>query len=196
MQAKARQILEQAEQDLEPLPPEVTKKGKKSKRRKKSKSLLKYLLDRRDETTQELERRAICHLLRHDLKVIEEEDTPETIQHVIDRKRIEIERLTEQLQSRLPKGRDPSHERFMERLEMAIALPDGSPKHWDPEEFDEWRIQKQIPELNTLPYPILFGSASDLYWDILNDTTSAATVSAKKKSRKSKRPNERLQVRF
>ena len=94
VQAKARQILEQAEQDLEPPPPEVTKKGKKSKRRKKSKSLLKYLLDRHDETTQELERGAICHLLRHDLKVIEEEDTPETIQHVIDRKRIEIERLT------------------------------------------------------------------------------------------------------
>ncbi|RZM79131.1 hypothetical protein DYY88_10255 [Leptolyngbya iicbica LK] len=143
-----------------------------------------------------MERRAICHLLRHDLKVIEEEDTPDTIQHVIDRKRIEIERLTEQLQSRLPKGRDPNHERFVEKLEIAVALPDCSPEHWDPEEFDEWRIQKQISELNTLPYPILFGSASDLYWDILDNTTSATTVSAQKKSRKSKRPNERLQVRF
>ncbi|WP_239112182.1 type V CRISPR-associated protein Cas12k [Halomicronema sp. CCY15110] len=196
VQAKARKILEQAEQDLESPPSEVTKKGKKSKRHKKPKSLLKYLLDRYDETTQELEHRAICHLLRHDMKVGEEEDTPDTIQHVIDRKRIEIARLTEQLQSRLPKGRDPNHERFVEKLEIAVALPDCSPEHWDPEEFDEWRIQKQISELNTLPYPILFGSASDLYWDILNDTTSAATGSAKKRSRKSKRPNERLQVRF
>jgi len=192
VQTEARQILEQAEQEQESSQPEANKAGKKPKRRPKSQSLLRYLLDRHDKATGELERRAICHLLRHDLKVSEEENDPETIQYLIDRKRIEIERLTEQLQSRLPKGRDPNHERFLAKLEIAIALPeDGSD-----EVFDKWLGQKQLPELNSLPYPIIFGSSDDLYWNVLVNAPAASDAPAKKKSRKSKRPQERLQVRF
>jgi hypothetical protein len=132
--------------------------------------------------------------LRHNLKVSEEEETPDEIQFRIERKRIEVERLKEQLQSQLPKGRDPTDERHLEKLGAAIALPDIDLSLDDAADSADWKSQKQLPLYNRLPYPILYGSADDLVWSILSD--SAQTNQQTKKRKQPKSPNKRIKVRF
>jgi hypothetical protein len=192
VQNQAHQILQAAEQELGIQQNQKTARAKK--RPKKGNSLLGYLLNAHEASNEDLERRAICHLLRHNLTVSEEEETPDEIQFRIERKRIEVERLKEQLQSQLPKGRDPTDERYLEKLGAAIALPDIGLSLDDAEDWSAWKGQKQLPLYNRLPYPILYGSADDLVWSILSD--SAQTNQKAKKRKKSKRPIERLKVRF
>ena len=192
IQNRAHQILQAAEQELgSQKDPKITKT---KKRPKKGKSLLGYLLDAHEASNDDLERRAICYLLRHNLEVSQEEETLDEIQFRIERKHIEVERLKEQLQSQLPKGRDPTDERYLEKLGAAIALPDVDLSLDDAADCLAWKAQKQLPLYNRLPYPILYGSVDDLVWSILSD--SDQTNQKTKKRKKSKSPNERLNVRF
>jgi hypothetical protein len=191
VQSKAHQILEQAHKELEKQPQRFKKKGKKSR------PLFGYLLDLYGTTADKLERRAIGHLLHHDLKVSDTEDFPETIQFSIDQQQVEIARLKEQLQSRLPDGRDPTQARFLEKLRIATALPESELEEFDEEHFSEWRTQKQIPLFNPLPYPILFGSSGDLHWKLEpQKATTEANISPEVPTARSERVKERIQVRF
>ncbi|PSN81036.1 hypothetical protein C8B47_03460 [filamentous cyanobacterium CCP4] len=192
VQARAQQVLEHAEQSTDTQQGRSSFLSRKGKRR--GNPLMGFLLDAYEAASDELERRAICYLLRNDLKVVEEDENPEVIQFRIDRKRIEVERLQDQLQSRLPKGRDPTDERYLEALGAAIALPDVDLSPIDEEDWSQWKAQKQLPLLNPLPYPILWGSSSDLRWSIIANSEADGQPSKRRKS--SKRPKEKIQVQF
>ncbi|MBD1998465.1 hypothetical protein H6G00_17820 [Leptolyngbya sp. FACHB-541] len=71
-----------------------------------------------------LSRRAIVHLLKNEGEVNEEIEKPEKLEERLVTKREEIQRLEEQLASRLPKGRDPTGEQALIFLEEAIQLPE------------------------------------------------------------------------
>ncbi|MBD2122221.1 type V CRISPR-associated protein Cas12k [Trichocoleus sp. FACHB-262] len=170
-----------------------------SERKLTGKHLLGGLLDAFDATTDVLSQRAIIHLLKNKLTVSEQDESLENWNQRLESKRIEIERLEEQLQSQLPQGRDPTGERFIDSLLTATAFP----QHHNPDqieaEFDEWREQKQIQLFNSLPYPIIFGSADDLNWSTEKRGLATKQVSAKSPKRKKKRakqPTERVCVRF
>lgn len=111
-----------------------------------------------------LRRRSIAHLLRNDCKVNPEAEDPDELALRLSKKRIQIERLQEQLNSRLPIGRDPTGKRSDRYLQEAIAVAQC------PEEFDAWerslsqRMANLSTQFNTLPYPLLFASCDDLYW--------------------------------
>lgn len=192
IQGRATQILQVAEQAIDAQKDQ--KAAISQKRSKKSTPLLGYLLDAYEASNDELERRAICYLLRHGLKVSEEEETPDEIQLRIERKRIEVERLREQLQSQLPKGRDPTDERYLEKLGAVIALPDIDLGLNDAADWLDWKAQKQLPLYNQLPYPIVYGSADDLIWSIVSDPGQTDQQPKKRKNPKS--PRERIKVRF
>lgn len=159
--AKAGEIREEALQRL-------------NRQGSKHKSLMGVLLDMHGNRAQApLNRRAINHLLIDELQVTDEEQNLDELSKRLDKKRLEIRRLEEQLTSRLPKGRDPTGQRYLQMLCHITALPELSD---DPEkleaELDRWIQQQQLPLGQELPYPIRFDSSSDLYWLLQSQDTS------------------------
>lgn len=211
---KAAQILGQAESERQE---EGRKKNKQPSQPPSTMSILFKILDK---TKDLLSYRAIAHLLRNDCKVNFEEEDPEKLALRLSKKRIQIERLQEQLNSQLPIGRDPLGDRTEQFIEDAIAfadhfafiptqfwlkwhklLLDAQPSNttkldlwflsWayyrlnTTAEFDDWeqslpkRTANLSTQLNSLPYPLLFGSNDDLRWLWESETKSsqsAATV--------------------
>ncbi|MBD1808868.1 hypothetical protein H6F98_25930 [Microcoleus sp. FACHB-SPT15] len=179
-------------------------------RGKKHKALdLKIVLEMHDETAEApLSRRAINHLLINNLKISEKEQNLEKLSERLDKKRKEIERIEDQLISRLPKGRDPTEQRYLETLCHITALPELRD---NPEklavELETLTVQQQLPLLKELPYPIQFGSTGDLYWSVETQDTSnpfdaengihqELPKSKKRQKKRCKRPEERICVRF
>ncbi|GAB4375278.1 MAG: hypothetical protein Kow00121_20830 [Elainellaceae cyanobacterium] len=170
------------------------------------KSLFSHLFELYDVTDDALTRRAIVHLLKNGGEINKEPEDPEKLALRLAAKREEIQRLEEQLQSRLPTGRDPTGETIIRFLEEAIKLPEH-PTCYQPwlllhafyccalssmpyiqygiyllqailtevriveSEFSAWRdaIAEHLADAaklpNDLPYPLIFGSTSDLVWE-------------------------------
>ena len=210
------------------------------------KSLFSRLFDLYDSTEDVLTRRAIVHLLKNDGEVNEEAEDPEKLALRLAAKREEIRRLEEQLQGRLPVGRDPTGEKAIRFLETAIKLPEH-PTCYQPWfllnafycyalspmscikygvyllqsilseieivefEFITWKdtlaehLADAAKQPNDLPYPLIFGSTSDLVWEselkgvvpsVSNtDGVSQGQPGAKSKKRPFKRKRKRLRTR-
>jgi len=184
-------------------------KGKTQEEEKKKEEIaqspLNALFEQYATEEDPLNRRAIAHLIRNNLEVSEQEETLDPLIFRLEKKRIEIERLEKQLESRKPKGRDPLGERFNESSHTATALP----KHTTPDqtetELNAWKPQKQIQFFDTLHYPVFFGDGTDLYWSIESkpETMDAAeneqVIRKSKKRRcrkKQKKSSDRICVTF
>jgi IS605 OrfB family transposase len=166
-------------------------------------TLLGFLLDRFEGTHNLLERRAIVHLLKNNLTVNEQDKDLKSLAQQLESKKIEIERLERQLESRLPKGRDPNGESYLESLLAAIALPDSVEIGHTDANVAILKEQKQIEPYNSLPYPIIFGSADDLIWSVEVHNSAPHELEfilkqkiATAKNRKKKNSSDRLCVRF
>lgn len=196
IRAKAHTIREEALQ-------EVNRQGNKPK------NLMGILLKRHEKTTKDsLSRRAINHLLINNLQVSEEDQNLNELSERLDKKKVEIKRLEEQLSSRLPKGRDPTGQRYLQILSHISSLPDlrDDPQKLEAK-LDRLTIQQQLPLFNELPYPILFYSSGDLYWSVQPQDTSHPSTpdngihpelpkSKKHQKQHGKRPTERICVKF
>lgn len=138
-----------------------SKKKRKQKQQSQANSNLMNSLFQAYETADDiLSRCAIAYLLKNDCQVREQEEDLEAFAQRIHRKQKEIERLETQLVSRLPKGRDLTGEEFLETLSIATdKVPD------DEIEQMLWQA-KLLAKPATLPYPIIFGSQTDLRWSI------------------------------
>jgi len=170
----------------------------------KLKSLMGILLDMHDQTTESpLSRRAINHLLINKLQISKKTQNLQEFCERLDKKRVEIERIEEQLNSRLPKGRDPTGQRYLQLLIQITAVPEWSD---DPQkleaELEQLTQQQQLPLFKELPYPIRFDSAGDLYWSQqTQDTPNSANSEPEhqelaKAKKSSKCPKQRIGVRF
>ncbi len=84
------------------------------------------MFDDYDNAKEPLDRIAIAYLLRNDCRVNEGDEDPDKLALRYEKKRIEIQRLEEQLKSRLPDGRDPTGERMQQAIEEAIAFAEHS----------------------------------------------------------------------
>ena len=95
------------------------KKGKKTKKSTKSKksSLFQILLNTYRKTEDPLTRCALAYLLKNKCKISELDEDPEEFTRNRRKKEIGIERLKDQLQSRIPKGRDLTGEEWLETLD-------------------------------------------------------------------------------
>lgn len=196
IRAKAHTILNQAIKEL-------------NRRSRKPKELMEILLKRHDKAVKDfLSRRAINHLLINNLQVSEQDQNLHELSSRLDKKRVEIKRLSEQLSSRLPQGRDPTGQRYLQILGHISTLPEleDDPQKLEAE-LDRLPIQQQLPLYKELPYPILFDSSGDLYWSVQsekesnpsspeNGIHSESPKSKKRHKKPRKRPTERICVQF
>lgn len=98
---------------------------------------------------------AIAYLLLNRLTIPEKPLDMEKIRHRLTKKKIEIQRLQAKVDAKLPKGRDLTGEKYLKRLEQAIALPTGlGGEETLAEELTQWNKQVQIPSYSPLPYPL------------------------------------------
>jgi hypothetical protein len=163
IRAKATEVLTQiaTPSDLDHNQPTENKKGKKSKKGKADKAhgkLFSLLFDAYENTTDPLKRCSLAYLLKNDCQVSELEEDPEKFATRRRAKEIEIERLKEQLKSRLPKGRDLTGEKWLEALETATH---NVPKNED--EAKAWQAAL-LRETSSVPFPVAYETNEDLTW--------------------------------
>ncbi|MEH2064372.1 MAG: type V CRISPR-associated protein Cas12k [Nostoc sp.] len=136
------------------------KKGKKTKKSTKAKtsSLFKILLNTYEEAQDPLTRCALAYLLKNNCKISELDENPEEFTRNKRRKEIEIERLKDQLQSRIPKGRDLTGEEWLETLEMAtLNIPENE------NEAKAWQAAL-LRKTAIVPFPVAYESNEDMTW--------------------------------
>ncbi len=136
------------------------KKGKKTKKSAKSKksSLFKSLLNTYGETQDPLTRCALAYLLKNNCEISELDEDPEEFARNRRKKEIEIERLKDQLQSRIPKGRDLTGEEWLETLEIATANVAQNEK-----EAKAWQAAL-LRKTADVPFPVAYESNEDMTW--------------------------------
>jgi hypothetical protein len=116
IRARAQAILQHTQE-------EIAAKAEDETAAKDTKQLLKSLLKKYDATNDVLTRRAIIHLLRNNFKVRRKPEKPEKVQAWLEGKRVEIERLEDQV-PHLPRPRNLSPEQAYDTaLEELITYP-------------------------------------------------------------------------
>jgi hypothetical protein len=141
--------------------PTDSTKGKKTKKGKADKAprrLFSLLFDTYENTTDSLKRCSLAYLLKNGCQVSEIEEDPEKFAQRRRAKEIEIERLKEQLKSRIPKGRDLTGEQWLEALDTATY---NVPK--DEDEAKAWQAAL-LRKSSSVPFPIHYGSSTDWTW--------------------------------
>jgi IS605 OrfB family transposase len=123
-----------------------------------NKSLMARLFEVYDATDDILSRCAIAHLIKNGCKISETKEDPEKFAHRIRRKRKEIKHLEEQISARLPKGRELTGEEFLETLAIATQQISKSVA-----QAKEWQA-KLLTRPASLPYPLIYGSSTDVRW--------------------------------
>jgi hypothetical protein len=113
-----------------------------------------------EKTDDALTRTAIAYLLRNRCQIPAETEEQDPKKFLEYRRKIEnqVKRLTQQLENRLPRGRDLTGERFLTTLESATKeVP------IDNAEASRWQSQLlKRPDL--VPFPIILEDNKDLMW--------------------------------
>ncbi|WP_088893327.1 type V CRISPR-associated protein Cas12k [Leptolyngbya ohadii] len=158
---RAQEILSRCNVESTPQSESSTKKRSKQQGQSSassSKSLMTRLFETYNSADDILSRCAIAHLMKNDCKVSATEEDPKEFAHRILRKQKDIEQLEAQLQARLPKGRDLTGEEFLKTLTIATQQISASVA-----EARDWQ-GKLLTRPKSLPYPIIYGSSTDVRW--------------------------------
>ncbi|MBW4577747.1 MAG: type V CRISPR-associated protein Cas12k [Aphanothece sp. CMT-3BRIN-NPC111] len=122
-----------------------------------SKALWDNLFTAYDKSKSLRRRCATAYLLKNGCQVSEVEEDPEAYQRRRRKKEIQIERLKEQLKSRLPKGRNLSDQEWLEALEQAQGLI-----------IDDEHLRQVQASLtrkpSPVPFPISYETNTDVRW--------------------------------
>jgi len=135
-----------------------SKKPKKSSVSHPERSLFDKLFDAYQETDDILNRSAISYLLKNGCKLNDKEEDPDKFAKRRRKVEIQIERLTERLKSRIPKGRDLTNAKWVEMLLTATSTV--------PEDNAEAKRWQDIlsTRSSSLPFPLVFETNEDLVW--------------------------------
>jgi uncharacterized coiled-coil protein SlyX len=113
------------------------------------------------EESDTLSRCAISHLIKNSCRVNEQEEDVEKLSKRLQKKRKEVDRLREQLISRVPRGRDLDGEEFLKTLDIASqTVPQNEA------EALSWQASL-LKRPTSTPFPILFFSNADLHWSCI-----------------------------
>ncbi|BCL38887.1 hypothetical protein NSMS1_53340 [Nostoc sp. MS1] len=158
IRTKANEILTQfTPQSDQNKNPRKSKKAKKSAKLQKS-SLFQILLNTYEQTQETLTRCVIAYLLKNNCQISERDEDPEEFNRNRRKKEIEIERLKDQLQSRIPKGRDLTGEEWLKTLEIATAnVPQNE------NEAKAWQAAL-LRKSADVPFPVAYESNEDMTW--------------------------------
>ena len=140
---------------------EKHKKGyldKNPKKSKDDKSLVLVLFDAYDNTEDTLTRSAISYLIKNGCKVTDKEEDAEKFIKRQRKLEIQIQRLTEQLEARIPKGRDLTDDEWQKNL---ILATDQVPKN--EAEAKSWQ-NALLRKSNSVPFPVTYETSEDMIW--------------------------------
>jgi len=126
--------------------------------KKRSKLIRNRLFKKLASTKQPLAQCAVIYLLKNYIKLPSEPEDTDKLARRRQKTEIQIQRLQDQLESRIPKGRDLTGEAWLETLLEAI---NSIPK--DDYEYKLWQDMLLSMQKST-PFPILFETNEDLVW--------------------------------
>jgi len=162
----------------------------KSKKRKKpqgsnsNRSVFQTLFDAYDNTEDILIKTAICYLLKKGCKISDKEEDPEKFAKRRRKTEIRIERLTEQIASCIPKGRDLTGKEWLETYSTATrTVPENEAQ------ARSWQ-DRLLTESKSVPFPVAYETNGDLTWS-KNEKSSS-----KYRKGRSKNKEGRLCVQF
>ncbi|WP_066425713.1 type V CRISPR-associated protein Cas12k [Anabaena sp. 4-3] len=142
--------------------PQSDQNNSQKKRKKTTKStkpsLFQILLNNYEETQDILTRCALAYLLKNNCQISERDENPEEFTRNRRKKEIEIERLKDQLQSRIPKGRDLTGEEWLKTLEVVranVTQNENEAKAW------QAAILRKSADV---PFPVAYESNEDMTW--------------------------------
>jgi hypothetical protein len=135
-----------------------TKKSKKSSDSNPERSLSHKLFDAYQETDDILSRSAISYLLKNGCKLNDKEEDTEKFAKRRRKVEIQIQRLTDKLTSRIPKGRDLTNSKWLETLLTATTTVSE-----DNAEAKRWQDILSTRS-SSLPFPLIFETNEDLKW--------------------------------
>ncbi|BAY69240.1 type V CRISPR-associated protein Cas12k [Anabaena sp. FACHB-709] len=135
-----------------------TKQSKKSSASNPDRSLSRKLFDAYQETDDILSRSAISYLLKNGCKLNDKEENPEKFAKRRRKVEIQIQRLTDKLTSRIPKGRDLTYSKWLETLFTATTtVPENNA------EAKRWQ-DILLTRSSSIPFPVVFETNEDLVW--------------------------------
>lgn len=170
LQTKSAEILAQfAPQnpaETQPAKGKKTKKGKKSptsdsdcaERTLRDRNLSKNLFDTYSNTEDNLTRCAISYLLKNGCKISNKAENTDKFAQRRRKLEIQIQRLTEKLAARIPKGRDLTD---TIRLETLFNATQTVPENETEAKF--WR-NILLRKSSQLPFPVAYETNEDLVW--------------------------------
>jgi hypothetical protein len=134
------------------------KKGRKGKNKAGSsdQNLASQLFEQYRDSKQALEQCAVAFLLKNGCKVRQQEEDPEKFAQHRRKVEIQIQRLQEQIESRIPRGRDLTGQSWLDTLETATrTVPKNNA------EARRWQDQL-LTKPSFLPFPLIFETNEDL----------------------------------
>jgi len=161
LRTKAAEILAQfASLNTAETPSTNVKKAKKRKKGQNSdsNSLSKNLFDTYRNTEDNLTRCAISYLLKNGCKINEKEEDPKKFAQRRRKLEIQIERLREQLETRIPKGRDLTDTKWLETLFTAthnVPTNEAEAKCWQ---------DSLLRQSKKMPFPVAYETSEDMIW--------------------------------
>lgn len=135
-----------------------SKKGKKAKKSDSQPSLSTNLFNAYNNTEDIISKSAIVYLLKNGCKLTDKEEDPKELAKRRRKTEIQIQRLTEQLSARIPKGRDLTNARWLETLAIAT---ENAPENET--EAKSWQ-NKLLRKSATVPFPVSYRTNEDLTW--------------------------------
>ncbi|MBD2530974.1 hypothetical protein H6G97_15845 [Nostoc flagelliforme FACHB-838] len=162
LRTKAAEVLAQ----LTPLDTAETQStnGKKAKTHKKyqnsdsDRSLSKNLFGAYSNTEDNLTRCAISYLLKNGCKINEKEEDAKKFAQRRRKLEIQIGRLREQLETRIPKGRDLTAAKWLETIVVAthnVPKNEAEAKSWQ---------HSLLRQSSKLPFPVAYETNEDMTW--------------------------------
>ncbi|MBD2056034.1 hypothetical protein H6F88_08380 [Oculatella sp. FACHB-28] len=136
-----------------------SKKGKKSRKADSSDpSLASQLFDRYRDSKCLLEQCAIAYLLKNGSKIPDQDENPQKFTQRRRKVEIQAKRLQDQIESRIPHGRDLTGQSWLNTLEIATqTVPQ------DNTEAKRWQ-DRLLTDPTSLPFPLVFETNEDLVW--------------------------------
>lgn len=163
LRTKAAEILAQLAPQLDTVEPQLgkgtkRKKTKKSNRSDSDRSISKTLFEAYRDTEDILTRCAISYLLKNGCKINHRDEDAEKFAKRRRKLEIQIERLREQLEARIPKGRNLTDAKWLETLLLATNnVPESE------EEAKSWQ-DSLLKKSSKVPFPVAYETNEDITW--------------------------------
>lgn len=136
----------------------LTAQNEPSQSSNSNRSVFKTLFDAYSNTEDILTKSVLCYLLKNRAKIPDKEEDKKKFAKRRRKTEIKIERLTQKLESRIPKCRDLTGDKWLETLAIASTT---APQ--DEAEAKSWQ-NRLLTDSKSVPFPVAYETNEDLSW--------------------------------